>query len=163
MRALPALAFALLAALAAVPTTAAQDPDGPPGCVEANPCDLIIAVDADGFADLSDTELTAGDWFVATIVNHDDGAEHTITLSGHSVTLTVPAGDVDDTQPFRMGAAGQYTLADQPSGDTVQITSVEGDEVDGATSDGDSSGIPGVAPALLAVAVVAAALVLRRR
>ena len=163
MRALPATFLAL--ALLAVPAAVAQDPDGPPGCVEANPCDLIIAVDADGFADLSDTELTEGDWFVATIVNHDDVA-HTVSLSGHSMMLTVPAGDVDDTDPFRVGAPGQYTLADQPSGDSVQVTSVAGEEFadGGSSTTGDgSNGIPGLAPAYLLGALAALALGVRRR
>lgn len=157
-RAALALATVTVAALAALPATA-QDPDGEPGCVEANPCDLILAVDADGFADVSETEFTHMDWLVATIVNHDD-VEHTVSLSGHDLQFTVGAGDLGDADPFRINAPGAYTLSDQPSGDTVTITSIAEEEFE---EDGEGRGSPGLAPLLALGAFAAVAAFLRRR
>ena len=157
-----AAAACLALLLAFAPIAFAQDPDGPPGCVQGNPCDLILAVDADGFADVSETEFTEGDWIYATTYNGDD-VEHTLSLASHSFTLTIAAGDLVDSEPFRIGSPGTYTLSDEPSGDTLQMTSVEGDEFEDGDSDKDGNGIPGLAPAVLVLVLAAAAIVARRR
>lgn len=159
-----AASVGLALALAVVPSASAQDPDGPPGCVQANPCDLILAVDADGFADVSETEFTSGDWVYATTYNGDE-VEHTLSLASHSFTVTIAPGDLVDSEPFRVGPPGTYTLSDDPSGDTLQVTSLAADEFDGGDSggsDGAGNGIPGVAPTVLLAVLVAAAIVARR-
>lgn len=158
MRALPtALIFV---ALALVQGASAQDPDGEPGCVQSNPCEVIVEVDASGITDLSYSTFATGDWILLSILNADE-ATHTLRLEGHSLEATVPAGDIIDTQPFRLGAPGVYALQDEPSGDSRDIT-VEEEEVFSTNGTNGGNGIPGLAPALLLAALVALALFRRR-
>lgn len=162
-----ALLVSILAALAVAiaPAVAAQDEDGPPGCVEANPCEFIIAVDDLGLSDVSETEFTTGDWLVATIVNHDDVA-HTIRLGDHALDVTTGPGDVDDSAPFKVGPVGTYSLTDTPTNDVETITVVAEDEFDDGAASGSSSdgkGSPGLAPLALLVGLVAALAIARRK
>src|SRR5688572_10564259 len=159
------LLAAALTSLALLPSATAQDSAGPPGCVEANPCDLILAVDAQGFADVSETEFTTGDWLYATTYNGDE-AEHTLSLASHSFTLTIAGGDLVDSEPFRLGPVGTYTLSDQPSGDTVTFTVVAEDEFDEESDSSEEeggNGTPGPSFLLALAAIAATALVLRRK
>lgn len=159
MRVLLVLVLSVL--LSALPATMAQDPDGEPGCVEANPCEFIVAVDAEGFSDVSVTEFTSGDWVVVTLVNHDTAAAHTVKLGSHALDFTVAADDVEDSEPFRLGTAGKYTLTDQPSGDVRDITVLSSEEFDDEAE--DPQGAPGLEGALLLAGLAMAAVVARRR
>jgi hypothetical protein len=160
MRALSAaLVFVSLALAQGV---SAQDPDGEPGCVQSNPCEVIVEVGASGITDLSYSTFATGDWILLSIFNADEET-HTLRLQGHSLVATVPAGDIVDTQPFRLGAPGVYALQDEPSGDSRAIT-VQAEEVfstNGTTTGGN--GIPALAPTVLLAALVALALIRRRR
>jgi hypothetical protein len=161
-----ALLFLSVALVAFAPAATAQDPDGAPGCVEANPCEIIIAVDELGLSDVSETEFTTGDWLVATIVNHDDVA-HTIRLGDHDLDVTTAPGDVDDSAPFKVGPVGTYSLTDTPTNDVETITVVAEDEFGEDPSDGGSSsegrGSPGLAPLALLAGLLAALVVARRQ
>jgi len=157
---LPAALLALL-----VPAAAAQDPHGEPGCPEANPCEVIVAVDAQGFTDISLTELTAGDWYLVSFFNNDE-VDHTIALSGHDLAMTVGALDIEDSEPFKAGSPGMYPLTDLPSNDTEDIVVVEPEEFedgDGGDVDGADKGSPGLGLGLLVATVAALAIALRRR
>lgn len=156
------LAFLSIAALVLALPAAAQDPDAEPGCVEANPCEIIVAVDAEGFADISETEFTQGDWLVATVVNHDEEADHTVRLSDHALEIVVPAGDVEDSEPFRIGEPGRYPMTDAPSNDVLDITVVEADEFEDSSGDEDR-GSPGLGLAALVGALAALVIVARRK
>src|SRR5688572_2745065 len=161
MRALPVLVVA--AALLSLATVAtAQDEEGEPGCVQGNPCEVILEVDANGIADLEPDTFGTGDWILFSIYNADD-EDHTLHLEGHTFEADVPAGDIEDTQPFELGAPGTYTLTDLPTGDEAEIT-VEAFEVfsGSGTSTKSDSPIPGLAPALLVLGLALAALVVRR-
>ena len=161
MRAFPAL-LAALSVLSLASLAAAQDEDGEPGCVQGNPCEVILEVDANGIADLEPDTFGTGDWILFSIYNADDQT-HTIRLEGHDFEASIGAGDINDTRPLKLGAPGSYELRDQPSGDTADIT-VEAEEVFTATSTGKSgSGIPGPAPVLLAAALAMVAWGLRRK
>ena len=162
MRVLPALlAVALLTAL---PAATAQDEQGEPGCAQGNPCEVILEVDANGIADLAPDTFGTGDWILFSVYNADD-EDHTVRLEGHGFEFTIGAGDIDDTQPIKLGAPGTYTLSDLPTGDEAEIT-VEAFEVftgsgSGTSTKGDSP-IPGLAPALLVLGLAMAALAARR-
>jgi hypothetical protein len=165
MRALPALLVALSVLSLAFPASA-QDEDGEPGCAQSNPCEVILEVDSNGIADLEPAVFGTGDWILFSIYNADE-VDHTVRLEGHSFQADVAAGDIEDTQPFQLGAAGTYTLTDTPTGDEADIV-VEEFEVfteSGSSSSGNGgrSPIPGLAPALLVVGLAAAALVVRRK
>ena len=162
MRAFPAL-LAAACVLSLASLAAAQDEDGEPGCAQANPCEVILEVDANGIADLEPDTFGTGDWILFSIYNADE-VDHTIRLDGHSFEVTVGAGDIDDTQPFKLGAPGTYTLSDLPTGDEAEIV-VEEFEVftESSSSGGSRSPIPGLAPALLALGLAVAALVVRRK
>ena len=155
----PLILFGLLT-LSLLPFASAQTE----GCLQSNPCNLDVDVDANGVADISQTNFTSGDWYTLSVYN-DDGVEHTVALSGHGVSLKVPAYGLVDSPPFQFGAAGSYTLSDSPSGDNAPIKVVAGDVVDyenGKTSAGAKGGIPGPEPALLLVALASLVLVKRR-
>ncbi|MFA5943817.1 MAG: hypothetical protein WC876_05050 [Candidatus Thermoplasmatota archaeon] len=154
---------ALVAFLAVVAVAATASAQSAPGCTQANPCVVTVDVDAAGIADLSETLFTSGDWMVLSVYNNDEQA-HTVRLAGHPVDVTVAAGDLVDTQPFKLGAAGTYALSDAPSGDSADLL-VEAEESfssDSGTS-GGGNGIPGPTPALLVAAVAALAWGLRRK
>ena len=153
-RALPAfLAILVLAA-----TASAQDPDGEPGCPQSNPCEVIVEVGADGIGDFAPDTFGTADWVLFSIYNADD-VEHTLTLEGHTLEAKIPAGDIIDTQPIRLGEPGTYDLMDEPSGDTAALT-VDDEEVFGEEKDNP---IPAPAPWLVLGLLVAVALVLRRK
>jgi hypothetical protein len=166
----PVLAVLSVAAVIAfwLPAATAQDPDGEPGCPEANPCEVIIAVDAQGFADVSLTELTAGDWYLVSFFNNDE-ADHTIDLEGHDLTMTVGAYDIEDSTPFKAASPGTYPLKDTPSNDIQDMTVVEAEEFEGSDGgsgddeDEESAGTPGLGLGLLVATVAALAIALRRR
>lgn len=158
MHALPAL----LAILALAAPAMAQDPDGEPGCPQSNPCEVIVEVDAQGIADLAPDTFATGDWVLFSIYNADT-VEHTLRLDGHALEATIPAEDIVDTQPIRLGEPGSYDLRDEPSGDSAAIT-VQEEEV--FTSDGDDdtdNPIPGPAPWLVLGLLAGAAAVVRRK
>jgi uncharacterized protein (TIGR03382 family) len=162
MRVLPALLAVSLVAF--IPLALAQDEDGEPGCAQGNPCEVILEVDATGIADLEPDTFGTGDWVLFSVYNADD-EDHTIRLEGHSLEVTVEAGDIEDTQPIQLGAPGSYTLTDLPTGDEVEIT-VEEFEVfseSGSSSGAKKSPIPGPAPALLVLGLAMAVLVARRK
>ncbi|HUR25602.1 MAG TPA: hypothetical protein VM327_06280 [Candidatus Thermoplasmatota archaeon] len=161
MRALPAL-LAVTALLGAASLASAQDETGEPGCPQGNPCEIILEVDTNGIADLEPDTFGTGDWILFSLYNADD-EDHTIRLEGHSFEVTVAAGDINDTQPIKLGAPGTYTLTDLPTGDEAEIT-VEAFEVFGSSSSTKSgSGIPAVTPALLVLGLAFAAFVVRRQ
>ena len=169
MRPVPSLPVAFLSAalacLLVASAASAQDPDGTPGCSQDNPCEVIVEVDASGITDLEPDTFGTGDWVLFSIYNADD-VDHTLTLQGHTFEATVPAGDIIDTQPIKLGSPGSYDLRDDPSGDEAALT-VEANEVfgtDGSSSTDDKkSPIPGL-PAVLVVGLLATlALVLRRK
>lgn len=151
---------ALLAVLALASTATAQDP----GCTQANPCAATVDVDAQGIADISETTFTSGDWILLSVYN-DDEQSHTVRLAGHPVDLTVAAGDLADTAPFRLGAAGTYVLSDSPTGDSMELL-IESEETfssdPGSTSSG-GTGIPGLTPVIVVASLVAVAWGLRRK
>jgi hypothetical protein len=157
---LPLAALAL--ALAAVPA-AAQD-----ACTQSSPCLWEVVVDQPGFIGESAWNWTAGDWMRLTVANDDDKA-HTVTLSGYGVQLQVPALE-ERSQVVQLTQAGHFQLSDAPSGDTVDVTVVNGDVVDyekglidangnAAAGSGSSSGrVPGLGLPVLLLALLAAAL-----
>lgn len=151
---LPFLCLSLLAAVA-VPA-AAQDP----GCLQSNPCDLAVDVDALGI-DPDQATFTAGDWVRLSVYNDDD-VPHTVSLTGHDVTLVVPAYDIVESEPFQLARAGTYTLSDNPSGDSADVL-VEAAQSFSDSSSTDSKGAPGPGLALLVVGLAAAVAVVRRR
>jgi hypothetical protein len=151
-------AFLTLLALAA--TATAQDPDGEPGCAQSNPCEVILEVGAQGITDFAPDTFDTGDWVLFSIYNADD-VEHTVRLEGHTLDAKVPAGDIIDTQPLRLGEPGTYDLSDEPSGDTSALT-VQAEEVFGEDEEKDNP-IPGPAPALVLALLAAVALLLRRK
>lgn len=162
MRVLPALLAVSLVAF--VPLALAQDEDGEPGCAQGNPCEVILEVDSTGITDLEPDTFGTGDWVLFSVYNADE-EDHTIRLEGHSFEVTVEAGDIEDTQPIKLGAPGSYSLMDLPTGDEAEIT-VEENEVfdtESGTSTGSKSPIPSPAPALLILGLAMAALVLRRK
>jgi len=162
MRAFPAL-LAALSVLSLASLAAAQDEDGEPGCVQGNPCEVILEVDANGIADLEPDTFGTGDWILFSIYNADD-VDHTVRLEGHSFQADVPAGDIEDTQPFQLGAPGTYSLTDAPSGDEADIVVEDFEVFSGSSSTGaKGSPIPSLAPALLVVGLALAALVARRK
>ena len=165
MRVLPAFLAAFL--LAVAPLATAQDEEGEPGCAQGNPCEVILEVDSNGIADLEPDTFGTGDWILFSIYNADE-ENHTIRLEGHSFEAHVAAGDIEDTQPFALGAPGTSALTDSPRGDEADIT-VEAFEVftESPRSDTQSSSkggnpIPGLAPALLVLVLALAALAVRR-
>jgi hypothetical protein len=161
MRVVPAL----LALLALAAPAIAQDPDGEPGCAQANPCEVIVELDAQGILDLAPDTFATGDWVLFSIYNAD-AVEHTLRLDGHSFEATIPAEDIVDTQPIRLGEPGTYDLEDQPTGDTAAIT-VQEEEVFTSDTDEDDNGrgnpIPGPAPWLVLGLLAGAAAVVRRK
>ena len=163
MRALPALLVAL-SLLSLAPLATAQDEEGEPGCTQGNPCEIILGLDANGIADLEPATFGTGDWVLFSIFN-DDEVDHTVRLEGHNFEADVPAGDIEDTQPIKLGAPGSYTLTDLPTGDEAEMV-VEEFEVfteSSSSSSGSRSPIPGLAPALLVVGLAVAALAVRRQ
>ena len=162
MRALPAL-LAALAVLSVAAVATAQDEDGEPGCAQGNPCEVILEVDSTGIADLAPDTFGTGDWILFSVYNADD-VDHTIRLDGHDFEVTVAAGDIEDTQPIKLGAPGSYSLSDLPTGDEAEIT-VEAFEVFDSSSSSSRSGsnpMPGLGPALLVLGLAVAAVVARR-
>jgi hypothetical protein len=129
-----------------------------PGCTQANPCDLIVDVDASGL-DFAQSTFTTGDWVVLSVFN-SDAVPHTVSLSGHSVSLVVAPDDIAESEPFRMGRAGTYELRDSPSGDRAAIV-VEAAE--SFTSDGEANGLPGLTLASMVAVLAALAFAFRRK
>jgi hypothetical protein len=152
------VAFALVAL--ALPATA-QDSNGPPGCVQANPCEVIVNLDAQGI-DLSEPQFEQYDWILLSVFNNDK-VPHTITLDGHpTATLTVAAGDIEDTQPFEFSQTGTYVLHDAPSGDGANMTVTRQTSFSDSTT-GKAKGLPGMEPALLLAGIALAVAMARRR
>jgi hypothetical protein len=145
--------LALLALTGLALPGAAQDA----GCTQANPCDLIVDVDASGL-DFAQATFTAGDWVVLSVFN-SDAVPHTVSLSGHSVSVVVAPDGIEESEPFQMGRAGTYELRDSPSGDRADLV-VEGE----ATFEDDGSqGAPGLGLAATLAALAAVAVALRRK
>ncbi len=168
MRILP---FLLSATLALLPSAAAQTADDD-GCTHAAPCPWVVDVDAGGFQSYVQDEVTytVGDWYEITVFSDDPDRSHTITLSGHDVSITVEAdGMAEDTGAFQLGQAGDFTLKDMPSGDTILVHVVEEDAVAeedddaGAASSGKGEGAPFTSAAFLAMALAVLVVALRRR
>jgi hypothetical protein len=152
------LAAAVLAA-AAVPASA-QDTDSP-GCTQANPCEVIVDLDASGI-DVQRTGFTRGDWILLSVFNDDD-VEHTLTVEGKGVSVTLDAGDINDTRPFELSSVGKVTLKDSPTGDTADLAVAAEDSFSSGGSSGAGKGSPGLAPVLAVGAFAAVAVALRRR
>lgn len=158
----------LLLTLALVPTAAAQGEDG---CTHADPCPWVVDVDPSGFASYLESEVTfsVGDWYEIMVFNDDADRSHTITLSGHDVSITVPAdGMSEDTGAFQLNQAGTFTLKDMPTGDTITVHVTEDDAVagqddDAGSSGSDGNGAPALPLAVLVGALAAVAAALRRR
>ena len=165
MRFLPALLTALALAAPASAQAGADD-----GCTHADPCPWVVDVGPQGFHDYVEGEVTfsVGDWYEILVFSDDPDQDHTLTLSGHDVSIHVPAdGMASDTGAFQLGQAGTFTLKDMPSGDTVTVHVVEGDAVaagqgTGASSSGAAKGGPALPLALLAAALAGVALLRRR-
>lgn len=153
MRALLPLALLLLAA----PAHAQDD-----ACTQDAPCPWVVNVDEEGI-DGDDLNATVGDWYVIEAFNFDD-EEHTLTLEGHGVELTLPAIGEATSDPISLETTGVFSLEDQPTGDflwlEVRATDVVDDE-QGGDEDGEDEDTPLPLPFVLAA--VLAALVLRRR
>ena len=164
MRSLPAL---LAAALVLMPAVAAQSDDD--GCTRADPCPWVIDVGPDGFYDYIEAEVsyTLGDWYEILVFSDDPDRAHTITLSGHDVSITVPAdGMASDTGAFQFTKPGTFELKDMPSGDVITVHVGEEDSVpaaDGGSTSGASKGSPGLAMALLVLNLAGLAVLLRRK
>jgi PGF-CTERM protein len=170
-------AFSLgLAALLALPLAVAQDDED--GCTNREPCPLIVDVDQNGFYLIGDVfygqpgaathlDFTLGDWYTLTVDSMDPETSHTVSLSGHGVSVTVgPDGFAPDSEAFEFGTEGTFKLRDEPSGDEFEIRVVDEDVSatgSGSGSDGEKDGIPGFAPLALVAALAVALLVLRRR
>lgn len=159
---LPAV-VAFVAAVALVAPTSAQDSE--PGCLQTNPCDVHVDVDPLGL-DLGQDLFTAGDWVRLSVYN-DDSVPHTVSLSGHDVTLVVPPYDVVESSPFEMARPGAYRLSDSPSGDNATVTvepaaSFDGDDGGEDGDRGERNGVPGPVGALVLLALVMAAVASRR-
>lgn len=168
-------AFSLgLAALLAAPLALAQD--GDEGCTSREPCPLIVDVDANGFYLIGDVfygqpdepthiDFTVGDWYQLTLDSMDADKSHTVSLSGHDVSVTVgPDGFAPDSESFEFKTLGTYKLRDEPSGDEFEVRVVDEDvSATGSSSGSDEKeGAPGVGPLVLVVALAVLA-VLRRR
>ena len=162
MRALLAAPSAALAVLlAAVAPALAQDTDMP-GCIQANPCEVVVDLQASGIADLEPASFTRGDWVQLDVFNGDE-VEHTLTVEGKGVSVTVGPDDINASRPFEFGAVGTVTLRDSPTGDTWDVTVEAEESFSGNGATGSGKGTPGLAPLALFAALVVAAAVLRRR
>lgn len=156
MRAL--LAFLAAAALAA--PALAQDTDLP-GCIQANPCEVVVDLQASGIADVEPTSFTRGDWVLLDVFNGDE-VEHTLTVEGKGVSITVGPDDINTSRPFELSTVGSVALRDSPTGDTASLTVAAEETFSSGTSTG-SKGSPALAPVLLLLALVALAAASRRR
>jgi hypothetical protein len=165
MRALPALLAALAATALAAPA-AAQD-DDLPGCTQGNPCEVYVDLESTGIAQIEETSFTRGDWILLSVFNGDD-VNHTLTVEGKGISITVRPDDLDDTRPFELDRVGTVTLRDAPTGDTLDLTVGAEESFTGGTSDtgtgtGSGRGTPSAGPALLLAALAGGAFLLRRR
>jgi len=160
----PTLAFASLAALALAALALPASAQDSPGCLQSSPCEMDADVTDVGF-DPGQTVFTSGDWVRLSIYN-DDAVEHTVALSGHGVSLTIPSYDLAESGPFQIKSAGTYQLTDSPTGDSVDIT-VEPAETftsgSASSASSEGKGSPGLAPALLVAGLAGALAVARRR
>lgn len=159
----PSATFVLLSAavLAAASVPAAAQDTDTPGCTQANPCEVIVDLDASGI-ELHQTEFTKGDWVLLSVFNDDD-VQHTLTVVGKGVSLTLEAGDINDTRPFELSSVGTVTLKDTPTEDTAEMAVGAEESFSGDSSSGSGKGSPGLAPLAAVGAVVAVAALLRRR
>lgn len=125
------LATLTVALLAASPV-AAQ-----PGCTSfADSCPVEIAVDQTGFTEVSLLNFTVGDWHTLSISNEDTkaagtepGQTHTVTLSGHAVSVTLETMAVEEVV-VEFSKVGCFELKDMPTGDIVKIRVVTADSID---------------------------------
>lgn len=156
MRALPML---LILALL-LPASAAAQEDA---CSQSAPCPWSLDIDEDGIVGDS-IVATVDDWYVLDLLNFDT-QEHTLTLEGHDVEVTLAAGGSATSDPFQLDTPGTFSLEDQPTGDFVLLEVRETDVVDDQTGDEDEGGDGENTPLPLAAGLVAvaAAAVLRRR
>lgn len=158
MRTLPLSALALL--LLAAPASAQED-----ACSQSDPCPWVLEVDQDGIIGEGLT-ATVGDWYVLDVVSFDD-REHTLTLEGHDVQVTLAPGGSATSDPFQLGTPGTFSLEDQPTGDFVWVevreTDVVGDEAgaDEPAGGGDEKNTP--LPLAAGLAALLGAVLLRRR
>lgn len=153
------IALAAVALLAAAPALA-QGSDLP-GCIQANPCEVIVDLDAQGI-ELHQDSFSRGDWILLSVFNDDD-VNHTLTVEGKGISVTLESGDINDTRPFELSSVGTVTLKDAPTGDTAAITVTPEESFSGSTSGGASKGGPALGPVVVLGALVALAVLLRRR
>lgn len=158
------LVSALALALAAIPAAQAQD-----ACTQSSPCPWEIVVDQPGFIGESSWNWTMGDWMEITVANDGDVA-HTVTLDGYGLTFNVPSLE-ERSQVVQLTKSGSFEMKDQPSGDSVTVTVVNGDVVDYEKGLIDSNGnavssgkgrIPGLEAPILILGLAAVALMARR-
>lgn len=157
MRALLALVTLAAATLAA--PSLAQDTDMP-GCIQANPCEVVVALGPEGIVDVSPSLFTSGDWVLLDVFNGDE-VNHTLTVVGLGVQVTVLPDDIQATRPFELPSPGTVTLRDAPTNDTAGLTVESEESFTGSETGG--RGTPGLAPVALLAGLVAGAAVLRRR
>jgi hypothetical protein len=155
-----ALLTLLAAALAASSLPAAAQDSDMPGCIQANPCEVVVDLDSHGI-ELHQANFTRGDWVLLSVFNGDD-VEHTLTVEGKGVSVTLGPDDLNDTRPFELSTVGKVTLKDSPTGDTADMTVSPEESFSGSTS-GSGKGSPAPAAAVVMAAVVALAVALRRR
>ena len=164
MRTLTLLTAATFA-LAALPAAQAQD-----ACTQSSPCPWDVVVDQPGFIGESSWNWTQGDWMTLSVAN-DDTVAHTVTLDGYGLTFSLAAGQ-EQSKVVQLAKSGGFQMKDQPSGDAVTVTVVNGDVVDYEKGLIDSSGnalttgakgrIPGLELPLLAAGLLAAVAGARR-
>lgn len=157
-------ALALLTAAALAPLALAQTDDE--GCTRTNPCPWVVDVDDKGFQFYVAKEQTfsQGDWYELLVFNDDLNRSHTLSLSDHEVSVTVPAdGMSQDAGAFQFTKVGTFKLRDSPTNDEITVHVVEGDAVASETaSETEKEGTPGLPAALLLGALVAVAAWRRR-
>lgn len=149
----------LLAALLLAGAVAAQGNDLP-GCIQGNPCEVIVNLDSAGIR-LEQETFTRGDWVLLSVFNDDD-VEHTLAVPSKGITVTLVPGDINDTRPFELDAVGSVVLRDSPTNDTAEMV-VEDEEEFTASETEPATGIPGPQAPLAAAAVAAALLAWSRR
>lgn len=159
--------LALIALMAAPAATAADE------CSQATPCHWFVDVDADGLqaTGAAAWNFTVGDWFVLNVTNFDE-VPHAIALTGHPVTLQVPAADSAETAPFQFTTAGTFELRDDAGHKgIVTVTRADVNDYQGGVADSDGNDLatttkgapaPGAWLAAMALASIAAALRMRR-
>jgi hypothetical protein len=95
-----------------------------------------ISVDETGFNEVSLLNFTVGDWHTLSISNDDTqdagteiGKSHTVTLSGHAVSVTLEPLTVKEVV-VEFAQTGCFELKDMPTGATINIRVVSADSID---------------------------------